>query len=256
MNAPTAIVAEDEPLQRLEVCQALNRHWPQLTISAEVGDGIQAIQALERYAPTIAFLDIQMPGASGLEVARHAGGKTHVVFITAYDQYALQAFEQGAIDYILKPVDGQRMGVTVARLQGRLQERPADLGNLIELLQNGGNSGPRYLRWLTVPKGAELRVLAVSEIYYLRVDNKYTTVATRSATFLLNMPLREIQDGLDPASFWRIHRSIIVNVGAIDTIYRSFQGTLELKLKDRSEILPVSKAYAHLFKHTWTGKCS
>jgi DNA-binding LytR/AlgR family response regulator len=249
MNSPTAIVAEDEPLQRLEVCQALHRHWPQLQISAEVGDGIQAIQALERLAPTIAFLDIQMPGASGLEVARHASGKSHVVFITAYDRYALQAFEQGAIDYILKPVDSQRMGVTVARLQGRLQERPADLGNLIELLQNGGSTGSRYLRWLTVPHGSELRVLAVSEIYYLRVDNKYTTVATRSATYLLNTPLKELQDGLDPALFWRIHRSIIVNVGTIETIYRSFRGGLEVKLKDRGEILPVTATYAHLFKH-------
>ena len=249
MSLPTAIVAEDEPLQRLEVCQALSQHWPQLQICAEVGDGIQAMQALDRYAPTVAFLDIQMPGANGLEVARHASGKSHVVFITAYDQYTLQAFEQGAIDYILKPLDSRRMGVTVARLQGRLQERPADLGNLIELLQKGGSAGSRYLRWLTVPHGSELRVLAVSEIYYLRVDNKYTTVATRSATYLLNTPLKELQDGLDPAVFWRIHRSIIVNVGAIDAIYRSFRGGLEVKLKDRSEVLPVTAAYAHLFKH-------
>ncbi|HEX3837603.1 MAG TPA: LytTR family DNA-binding domain-containing protein [Steroidobacteraceae bacterium] len=248
MNPLTAIIAEDEPLQRLEVRQSLNRHWPQLQISAEVGDGVEAIRALERYAPTIAFLDIQMPGASGLEVARHASGKSHVVFITAYDQYALQAFEHGAIDYILKPIDSQRMAVTVARLQRGSLERPADLGSLIELLKRGGSAGPQYLRWLTVPKGSELHVLAVSDIYYLRVDNKYTTIATRSTTFLLNTPLKDMQESLDPAIFWRIHRSIIVNVGVIDTIYRSFQGGLEVKVKDRGEILPVSATHAHLFK--------
>ncbi len=175
MNSPTAIIAEDEPLQRLEVRQALHRHWPQLQISAEVGDGVEAIQALERYAPTIAFLDIQMPGASGLEVARHASGKSHVVFITAYDQYALQAFERGAIDYILKPIDSQRMAVTVARLQRGLLERPADLGSLIELLKRGGTlvttltepskekasqAGVRAMRYTVEADGDELAEIA------------------------------------------------------------------------------------------------
>jgi DNA-binding LytR/AlgR family response regulator len=248
VSSPTAIIAEDEPLQRAEIRHALSDHWPELQIKAEVGDGIQAIQALDRYAPNVAFLDIQMPGLSGLEVARHASGKTHVVFVTAFDQYALAAFEQGAIDYILKPVEAARMAVMVARLRDRLREQPAHLGNLIELLRSAGNDRPRYLKWLTVPKGSELHVVAVAEIYYLRADNKYTEVTTRGATFLLNSTLKEMQDRLDPAIFWKIHRSIIVNVSAIDTIFRSFRGALEIKLRDRNELLPVSAAHAHLFK--------
>ncbi|MGC1459472.1 MAG: LytTR family DNA-binding domain-containing protein [Steroidobacteraceae bacterium] len=249
MSAPTAVIAEDEPLQRAEVRLALGRLWPELQIVAEVGDGTQAIQALDRYAPSVAFLDIQMPGLNGLQVARHASGKSHVVFITAYDHYALEAFEHGAVDYILKPMDTGRLEVMISRLRERLLDCPANLSSLMELLQRVGGGAPRYLRWLTVPKGSELHVVAVSDIYYLRADNKYTSIATRSATFLLNSPLKEMQDKLDPALFWKIHRGIIVNVGAIDTIYRSLAGALEVKVKDRSERLPVSIAHAHLFKH-------
>lgn len=248
MNAPTAVIAEDEPLQRAELRDALGKHWPELQISAEVGDGIQAIAALDRYSPSVAFLDIQMPGLNGLEVARHASGRSHVVFITAYDQYALTAFEHGALDYILKPIEPGRLTVMIARLRERLREQPADLGSLLDLLKRSVSGGPQYLKWLTVPKGAELHVVAVSEIHYLRADNKYTTVATRSATFLLSSPLREMQEKLDPAVFWRINRGIIVNVSSIETIFRSFRGALEIKLKDRSERLPVSAAHAHLFK--------
>ncbi len=249
MSSPTAVIAEDEPLQRAEVRLALGRHWPELQIVAEVGDGTQAIQALDRYAPSVAFLDIQMPGLNGLEVARHASGKSHVVFVTAYDRYALEAFEHGAVDYILKPIDTGRLEMMISRLRERLLDRPANLSNLMELLRHVGSGAPRYLRWLTVPKGSELYVVAVSDIYFLRADNKYTVIATRSATFLLNSPLKEMQDKLDPALFWKIHRGIIVNVSAIDTIFRSLGGALEVKVKDRSELLPVSAAHAHLFKH-------
>lgn len=248
MSAPTAVIAEDEPLQRAELRAALGRHWPELQISAEVADGIQAIEALNRYTPSVAFLDIQMPGLSGLDVARQASARSHVVFITAYDQYALAAFEQGALDYILKPIEPGRMTTMVARLRDRLREPPADLGNLLDLLRRTMSGAPQYLKWLTVPKGAELHVVAVSEIYYLRADNKYTTVATRSATFLLNSSLREMQEKLDPAIFWKINRGILVNVSAIDTIYRSLRGSVDIKLKGRSELLPVSATHAHLFK--------
>ncbi|MGH9641439.1 MAG: LytR/AlgR family response regulator transcription factor [Terriglobales bacterium] len=250
MNAPSAIIAEDESLLRAEIREVLRTLWPALTIEAEVGDGISAIEALDRFAPTVAFLDIQMPGLSGLDVAQHASGKSHVVFITAFDEYALAAFERGALDYILKPLAIDRLKRTVTRLQERLRDTPANLENLIGLLKAAGGCEPRYLKWLTVPQGTELRVVAVADISYLRADNKYTTVATRSSTFLLNSSIKEMKDKLDPAMFWQIHRGTIVNVAAIETIFRSFHGSLELRLKDRSELLPVSAAHAHLFKQS------
>jgi DNA-binding LytR/AlgR family response regulator len=245
---PTAIIAEDEPLLRAEIRETLRKLWPELHISAEAADGLQAMEVFDRYGPNVLFLDIQMPGATGIDVARHASGKAHVVFITAYDAYALSAFEQGAIDYILKPFSEERFKLTVDRLRERLREPPADLLGLAELLKSAVGTEPRYLKWLSVPQGSELRVLATAEILYLRADNKYTTVNTRSSTFLLNSSLKEMLGKLDPAVFWQIHRSIIVNVGAIDTIYRSFRGSLEVKLKGRDDLLPVSAAHAHLFK--------
>ena len=248
MNAPSAIIAEDEPLLRAEIRDTLHALWPELQILAEVGDGTQAVAALERHAPNIAFLDIQMPGHSGLDVARHASGKVHVVFVTAFDEHAVAAFERGALDYIVKPVTLERLRLTVDRLQQRVREPPANLNSLLEIMKAA--VGLRYIKWLTVPHGDQRRVLAVSDISYLRADNKYTTIVARTGTFLLNSSLREMQEKLDPEVFWQIHRSIIVNVSAIDTIHRALRGTLELKLKDRRELLPVSAPYAHLFKHS------
>jgi DNA-binding LytR/AlgR family response regulator len=249
MNSPTAVIAEDEPLLREEIRNTLAELWPELTICAEAADGLQAIEALDNFQPHILFLDIQMPGRNGLEVARHASGKAHVVFITAYDVYAVQAFEEGALDYVLKPISPERMKLTVQRLQERMREPPADLSHLADLLKTIVKPEAQYLKWLTVPHASELRVVAVSEILYLQADNKYTTIATRSSSFLLNSSLKEMQSKLDPAVFWQIHRSTVVNISAIDTIYRSFRGALEIKLKDRSELLPVSAAHAHRFKH-------
>ncbi|HXA93338.1 MAG TPA: LytTR family DNA-binding domain-containing protein, partial [Steroidobacteraceae bacterium] len=163
-------------------------------------------------------------------------------------EYAVAAFERGAIDYILKPPSVARMQRTVERLKERLRQPPAELQGLVELLRNVPTSEQRYIKWLTVPHGSELRVIVAAEICFLRADNKYTTLATRSGTFLLNSSLKEMREKLDPEVFWQIHRSIIVNVGAIDTIYRSFRGSLEVKLRERSELLPVSAAHAHLFK--------
>jgi DNA-binding LytR/AlgR family response regulator len=249
MITPLAIIAEDEPLLRAEIRETLRLLWPELRICAEAADGRQAVEVLEQFGPNILFLDIHMPGLNGIEVARRASGKAHVVFITAYDNYAVDAFKDGALDYIVKPISPERMKVTVERLRHRLREPPADLTGLVDMLKSAVGGDSRYLKWLTVPHGSELRVLAVSEILYLRADNKYTTVNTRSSSFLLNSSLKEMQAKLDPDVFWQIHRGVVVNVSAIDTIYRSFRGTLELKLKDRAELLPVSASYAHLFKH-------
>lgn len=243
-----AVIAEDEPLVRGEIRMMLRDLWPELDIVCEASDGPEAVAALERHAPEVFFLDIQMPGLSGLEVAQRVGGRAHVVFISAYDQHAVAAFEQGALDYVLKPVSLARLRLTVERLRTRLHSAPADLSQLAQLLKDAASPESKYLRWLTVPHGAELRVIAAAEICYLRADNKYTTLATPQGTFLMTSSLHQMREKLDPQMFWQIHRSVIVNVSAIDVIYRTFRGALEVKLKGREELLPVSAANAHLFR--------
>ena len=247
-QATAAVIAEDEPLVRQEIRDTLARVWPELSILAEVGDGIEALAALDRLQPQVFFLDIQMPGLSGLEVAQRLNGRAHVVFITAFDRYAVAAFEQGALDYVLKPVSPERLQLTVERLRSRLSSPPADLNRIAELLREMAPAEAKYLRWLTVPHGAELRVIAVTEISYLRADQKYTTVVTPGGAFLLTSSLRQIKEKLDPQTFWQIHRGIVVNVSAIDRIYRSFRGALEIRVKGRTELLPVSAPHAHQFR--------
>ncbi len=249
MRSPTAVIAEDEPLLRSEIRELLHTLWPQLAVCSEADNGLDAIQAIDRYAPDVVFLDIHMPGANGLEIAEHCSGRAHVVFITAFDQHAVAAFENGALDYVMKPLTAARMERTVARLQERLQQTPADLQGLAQLIKKAAGSEGQYIKWLTVPHLNERRVIAASEIWYLRADTKYTTLATRASTFLLNSSLKEMKEKLNPEMFWQIHRSIIVNVGAIETIHRSFRGSLELKLKERTELLPVSAAHSQLFRH-------
>jgi len=250
VSAPSAVIAEDEPLIRGEIRDTLSSLWPELTLLAQVDNGIQALAALERLTPDILFLDIHMPGVNGLEVAQRLSGKVHVVFISAFDRYAIEAFEHGALDYVVKPVSPARMKITIERLKTRLRQPPADLSKIAILLKGIATTEPEYLKWLTVPHGSELRVVATAEISYLRADRKYTTLATSYGTFLINSSLREMKEKLDPKMFWQIHRSVIVNVGAIEVIYRTFRGALEVKLKDRSELLPVSAAHSHLFTQT------
>jgi DNA-binding LytR/AlgR family response regulator len=250
MNVPRAVIAEDEPLVRREIRDTLAQLWPELMIVAEVGDGLEAVAALESLRPDVFLLDINMPGLNGLEVAQRLNGRAHVVFVTAFDQYAVAAFEQGALDYVLKPISPSRMQLTMERLRARLSEPPADLHRIAELLREVAPPEPKYLKWLTVPHGAELRVVAVAEISYLRADEKYTTVVTPHGAFLLTSSLRQMRDKLDPQVFWQVHRSVVVNVSAIDRIYHSFRGALEIKVKGREELLPVSAAHAHLFRES------
>lgn len=248
MNVPTAILAEDELLVRRELHELLLQLWPELHILSEAGNGIEALAAFEQFRPDIVFLDIQMPGVNGLEVAAKLSRRAHVVFVTAFDKYALAAFEQGALDYVLKPISPPRLRETVERLCERLHDTPADLSRIVELLKDARAAELKYLKWLTVPHGTELRVLAMEEVSYLRADTKYTTVFTPHENFLITSSLRQMMEKLDPRVFWQIHRGVVVNVGAIDRIYRSFRGRLEIKLKERSELLPVSAAHAHLFR--------
>jgi len=245
LHTPRAIIAEDEPLLREELAELLASLWPELEVVAATADGIATLQALERHGPDILFLDINMPGLSGLEVARQASGRSHVVFVTAYDQHTLAAFEQGAADYLLKPVTAARLATTVTRLKERIgRPAPAIEGLLREL--GGGSRG--FLRWINASQGQTVRVITVEDVCYFQADSKYTRVVTAEGESLIRKPIKELSEELDPNSFWQIHRSTIVNVNAIAGVVRDLRGRTQVRLKRREELLPVSDAYTQLFR--------
>jgi DNA-binding LytR/AlgR family response regulator len=248
MNSPTAIIAEDEAVLRGELRARLAELWPELTIVAEAADGLAATRAFDAYAPDILFLDIQMPGMTGLEVARLASTKCHVVFVTAYDQYAVAAFERGAVDYVMKPFSIVRLAETVGRLKDRLRQRPADLAGILSALGAKAREGREYLRWVTASLGNTTFLITVEQICYFRADNKYTTVVTPDKEALIRRPIKELAEAVDPDVFWQIHRSTLVNINAIAGVTRDFRGHLSVKLKDRKETLAVSESYTHLFR--------
>jgi DNA-binding LytR/AlgR family response regulator len=246
MMAPTAVIAEDEQVLRGELREMLAAQWPELDIVAEVGDGAAATRAVEELAPRIVFLDIERPGASGLEVARRVSGKCHVVFVTAYDKYAVAAFEQGAVDYVMKPFSAARLEATIGRLRTRLAGPPADLTGLLQSLASLQRKD--YLRWITAAQGDSLRLITVDEICYFRADHKYTLVVTPESEALIRRPLKALAEEVDPQAFWQIHRSALVSVSQIAGVTRDLRGHLTVKLKQRPETLPVGESYVHLFK--------
>ena len=253
-TARTCVVAEDEPLLRQALLDQLALAWPQLQVVAACEDGASALEALAELQPHVAFLDIRMPGLSGLEVAAAAAQvspRTQIVFVTAYDQYAVDAFERGAIDYLLKPISAERLAATVQRLQARVEAPDADA--LAALLERLGQQLPRDavepLTWLTAGAGRETRLILVDEVAYFRADNKYTTVVTADGEALLRTPIRELLARLDPAMFRQIHRSTIVNLKAIAGIVRDDGGRGTVRLKSRPETLTVSAPYMALFRH-------
>jgi len=248
MRQCKAVIAEDEPVLRTELKEMLAKLWPELVICAEAEDGIQALHALETHAPEILFLDIQMPGMSGLEVARKASGKCHVAFVTAFDKYAVAAFEEGAVDYVMKPFSPARLATTVARLKEKLNSTPANLDGLLKALAAAKENGKEYLRWITASQGDDLRLITVEEICYFQADNKYTLVVTAEQESLIRRPIKELIDELDPNMFWQVHRGTLVNVNAIAGVTRDIGGHLRVKLKQRKETLPVSDPYVHKFK--------
>jgi DNA-binding LytR/AlgR family response regulator len=242
-----AVIAEDEPVLRGELKDSLTRLWPGLRIVAEAEDGIEALDALERCKPQVMFLDIQMPGLSGLEVARAASGRCHVVFVTAYDQYAVSAFEQGAVDYVMKPFNTARLATAITRLRERLDSAPAQLDGLLKAL---AERIPKrsYLRWINVSQGQNVRLVTTEEICYFKADNKYTLVVTADAESMIRKPIKELVDELDPDVFWPIHRGVVVNVSAIALAHRKLNGHVELRLKTRPETLRVSEPFAYRFR--------
>ncbi len=245
--APTAILAEDEALLADELADLLRALWPQLQIVTRAADGVAALNAIEEHRPDVAFLDIHMPLLSGIEVARQVGGRCHVAFITSYDQHALEAFEAGAMDYVLKPPTAARLATTIQRLKTRLQHPPVDLRRALQDLVERTPPAPRYLQWINASRAAAVRLITVEEILYFKSDQKYTLVVTADAEALIKKTIRTLAAELDPTMFWQIHRSTIVNVHAIDSVVRDERGNLALRLKQKAERLPVSEAYTHLF---------
>lgn len=247
MSALKAVIAEDEPVLRAELRDTLVKLWPDLVVCAEVEDGIEALRALAEHKPDVLFLDIQMPGMSGLEVAKQASGKCHVAFVTAYDEYAVAAFEQGAVDYVIKPFSTARLATTVARLKEKVASAPANLDGILKALAQVAQP-KEYLRWITASQGSDLRLITIEEICYFQADNKYTLVVTPEKESLIRRPIKELIEELDPQTFWQIHRGTLVNVNAIAGVTRDMGGHLRVKLKQRKETLPVSESYVHLFK--------
>ncbi|UZW59300.1 LytR/AlgR family response regulator transcription factor [Lysobacter enzymogenes] len=255
-GAPTALIAEDETLLRQALVEALREAWPELRILAECEDGAQALEALAEHRPDVAFLDIRMPGLTGLDLAAAAtdvSPATQIVFVTAYDQHAIDAFEHGAVDYLLKPVTVDRLAVTVRRLRVRRapgDDRHAALREIARELaaRRPAQDDKPALTWITASAGRETRLILVDDVVYFRADNKYTTVVTAEGEALLRTPIRDLLDRLDGERFKQIHRSTIVNLKAIAGIVRDDSGKGTVRLRGRPETLSVSQTFMALFK--------
>lgn len=256
---PTALIADDEPLLREALATLLAAAWPELTV-AEARNGREAVRLFEAHRPDVCFLDVHMPGMSGVEAARAIGRRAHIVFVTAFDQYAVAAFAEGAVDYLLKPVEPARLADTVARLKERLAAAhlAPDLEALLTRMaaelggpRGAGSAGP--LRWIRAQAGAIVRLIPIEAVDYLRSDSKYTAVAWRDdagqpAEALVRIPLKELAAQLDPAEFAQVHRSVVVNLRSVSHIVRGDNETAEIHLKGRPETLPVSRNHLHLFR--------
>ncbi len=253
MTEIRAVIADDEEQLRVYLKARLLEVWPDLVLCGEARNGPEALDLIEKLRPDIAFLDIRMPGLSGMEVARRIAGTCRVVFITAYDQHAVEAFEQEAIDYLLKPVTPERLEKTVQRLKNGLAGPVTPPMNLPEIMERVLNDvrrggGPRTLRWIKVQEKGSLKLVPVDEVYFFQSRYKYTEVATREGEHLIRKPIHELEAELDPDMFWRIHRGTIVNAGYIDKVSSSPTGRGVLKLRGRTEFHTVSRSYAHIFK--------
>jgi len=256
-NRPTALIADDEPLLRESLARQLGEAWPELEIVAQARNGREAVSLFEAHRPDVCFLDVHMPGLSGVEAARQIGRRAHLVFVTAYHEYAVEAFARGVLDYLVKPVEPARLAETVARLEERLAAALPALGTE-ELLQRlaaklESPSAPERLRWVRAQVGQVVRLIEVDRIDYLRSDSKYTTVAWRGdggppAQALVRTPLKELAARLDPEEFVKGHRAVVVNLRAVSHVRRRDNETAEIHLKGRPEVLPVSRSYLHLFR--------
>jgi DNA-binding LytR/AlgR family response regulator len=250
MSAPSALVAEDEEPQRRALCGLLAELWPELTVVAECSDGLAALEALDELHPQMVFLDIRMPGSSGLEVARAASGRAHVVFTTAYDEYAVAAFEQGVVDYLLKPIGRERLARTIERLKPRVAATPPGIDTLIDALQGrlAAREPTRTIRWITGSAGRVTKMFAIDEVLFFQAQDKYVRVVTATDELTIRVPLKELAVALDAEAFWQVHRSVIVCARAIRKVEPDGDGRLVLHLKGHPDVLPVSSAFQHRFK--------
>jgi DNA-binding LytR/AlgR family response regulator len=244
---PTALIAEDEPMLRAQLKARLREAWPELRDIVEAENGDQALALFEERRPDVAFLDIRMPRQSGLDVAREIASRCHVVFVTAYDEYAIAAFDEGAVDYLLKPVTADRIGKVVARVRARLAAPPLDLATLLRKLADREESGAP-LKWIRASLGNVMQMIAVADVVYFQAEDKYTKVVTPDAEALIKKPIKDLFDELDQEVFWQIHRATIVNLNAIARVERDWRDQPVITLKSRPEKLSVSRTFAHRFK--------
>ena len=248
MSRPTALIAEDEPLMRERLKDKLSEIWPELDIVAEAEDGEQALELFFEHHPQIAFLDIRMPGRTGLDVAAEIGAHCHVVFITAYDQYALKAFEAGAVDYLLKPVETDRLTAMVERMERKLASPPIDLSALLAQLRSTVHADGGRMKWVKAAVGKQVKLIPVADVVYFQSDAKYTRVVLASGEALIRTPLKDLLAELDPEKFWQVHRGTIVNLDAVSGVLREDAERQFILLKNRQEKLPISRQFTHLFK--------
>ncbi len=250
--APTAIVADDEHLMREQLVGSLKEAWPELQILGEAGNGREAVAMVQSLEPDIVFLDINMPEMDGIKAAQALAGQARVVFVTAYDQYAIKAFEQGAIDYVLKPVDPERLALTCQRLRERLEQKSDPMDDLLEQLSqrlgSGGLKPREYIRWVQASVGNTIRMIPTSDVLYFRAEDKYTRVQTEGFEALIRKPIKDLIDELDPREFWQIHRSTVVRVDAVAQVSRNMHGKQIVQVKGRDDKLEVSRTFSHLFK--------
>jgi DNA-binding LytR/AlgR family response regulator len=245
----TVLIAEDEPLMRERLVSMLALAWPEAKIVLVAENGNDAWDGFLEHEPQVVFLDIRMPGLSGLEVAERIGKQAHVVFVTAYDQYAVDAFDAGAVDYLLKPVQTDRLNRAVSRLREKVSASPSDLGDILRHLKAALPDAPREkMKWIRASVGRQIRLIDVADVLFFQSDAKYTRVVTAEFEALVRIPLKDLLSGLDPAVFWQIHRGTMVNVNAIAAAERVDAERLQVLLRGHAEKLPVSRSFAHLFR--------
>ncbi len=244
----TALIAEDEPLMRERLKDKLAEVWPELVVVAEAEDGEQALEMFHEHRPQVAFLDIRMPGLTGLDVAAEIGSLCHVVFITAYDQYALKAFEAGAVDYLMKPVEADRLQVMVERIERKLASPPIDLSSLVAQLRSSIHGDGGRMKWVKAAVGKQVKLIPVTDVVYFQSDTKYTRVVLANGEALIRTPLKDLLNDLDPEQFWQVHRGTIVNLDAVSGVLREDAERQFIILKNRQERLPISRQFTHLFK--------
>lgn len=255
-TAPRALIADDEPHLAAYLRDQLAAAWPELEIVGIARDGPEALRLIEDEDPDVLFLDIRMPGLTGLEVARRAAEGVHIVFVTAFDQYAVEAFERAAVDFLLKPVNDERLAQTVHRLRQRFRDPPAgdELKHALDALSRvlpalgGATTAPSRLAWIRASVSNQVRLIAIDEVCYFQANDKYTSVFTTEGESLIRTSLKDLAEQLDPERFWQIHRGTIVNVAHVAATTRDLSGRTLIKLKSRPETLAVSRAFVHRFR--------